>query len=74
MKKKTEDITLKEFYDALATLHADHFSDKNFGNLISRFFGWAATQKLAFIEQTTNKQMIEYFEEYCELYGVKHED
>ena len=74
MEKKTEDITLEEFYDALATLHAYHFPNENFGKLISRFFGWAATQKLAFIEQTTNEQMIEYFEEYCKLYGIKHED
>lgn len=56
---------LNNFYDIMRILHKNTFPDWRFGQLISNFFGWIYQEKKRDIFFIEEKEMLEYFEEYC---------
>jgi hypothetical protein len=56
---------LNNFYDIMRILHKNTFPDWRFGQLISNFFGWIYQEKKRDIFYIEEKEMLEYFEEYC---------
>lgn len=59
---------LNNFYDIMRILHKNTFPDWRFGQLISNFFGWIYQEKKRDIFFIEEKEMLEYFEEYCASY------
>ena len=62
---------LNNFYDIMRILHKNTFPDWRFGQLISNFFGWIYQEKKKDIFFIEEKEMLEYFEEYCAKYSYK---
>jgi len=62
---------LNNFYDIMRILHKNTFPDWRFGQLISNFFGWIYQEKKRDIFFIEEKEMLEYFEEYCAKYSYK---
>lgn len=62
---------LNNFYDIMRILHKNTFPDWRFGQLISNFFGWIYQEKKRDIFFIEEKEMLEYFEEYCAKYSCK---
>ena len=56
---------LNNFYYIMKILHKNIFPDWRFGQLISNFFGWIYQEKKRDIFFIEEKEMLEYFEEYC---------
>jgi len=62
---------LNNFYDIMRILHKNTFPDWRFGQLISNFFGWIYQEKKRDIFFIEEKEMLEYFEEYCAKWSYK---
>ena len=62
---------LNNFYYIMKILHKNIFPDWRFGQLISNFFGWIYQEKKRDIFFIEEKEMLEYFEEYCGKHSYK---
>ncbi len=53
------------FCDEFKELWKKNFPDWRFGQLCSNFFGWLATEKKIDLFFPEEKEMLEYFKEFC---------
>lgn len=65
---------LDNFYKDWCLLHKKYFPDWRSGQLDSNFYGWLAQEKKVDLFFPEESKMLEYFREYCELYGWKNEE
>lgn len=64
-----EQNRLNNFYKELQTIHIRYFPDWRFGQLMSNFFGWLASEKDVDTFFPEEDEMIEYIREYTESLG-----
>ena len=57
---------LDSFYYDMKKLHKACFPDLRFGQLMSNFFGWLASEKKKDLFFPEENQMLDYFIEYCQ--------
>lgn len=60
---------LEYFYDGLKKLHEACFPDLRFGQLMSNFFDWLINEKGKDLFFPEENQMLDYFDEYCQIYN-----
>ena len=59
---------LDSFYDELKKIHKEYFPDLRFGQLMSNFFGWLASEKKVDLFFPEEEQMIKYIRWFA---GIK---
>jgi len=57
---------LDKFYEEMAKIHKDYFSDWRFGQLCSNFFGWLYQVHKVDLFFPEESRMLEYLKEYAE--------